>query len=211
MSDLATLLAVGAAFFVVTASPGPGNLAGASVAMAHGRRAGFTFAAGLASGLIFWGFVAALGLGAVLQTSIWALMALKLGGGLYLLWLAWGAARSAARPVAPNLDRTTAEGRAQGRWYLRGLILNLSNPKAVLAWMAAFSVGVGPADGLGMVVAATGLCIGLTLINAATWAWVFSTGGAMAFYARARRWIDAGVAVFLATAGGALIRSAFAR
>jgi len=86
--DLTAMIAMGTAFFVVAASPGPGNLAGATVAMMHGRRIGLTFAAGLASGLIFWGLLAAMGMGAVLQSSATALFAFKLLGGAYLLWLA---------------------------------------------------------------------------------------------------------------------------
>jgi len=206
MIDFTALVAIGTAFFVVTASPGPGNLAGATVAMTNGRRIGLTFAAGLASGLTFWGLLAALGMGAILQSSANALFALKLLGGGYLLWLAVQSGRSAVRR-GPQVALDVASG----RWYIRGLILNLSNPKAVLAWLAAFSVGLDTANGMGTLIAAMGLCITIVIVNATFWAMLFSSKGMMAAYERSRRWVDGVVAGMFAVAGFGMLRSAFAR
>lgn len=55
MIDFGTLLTVGLAFWVVAASPGPANIANASVAMQHGRKSSLIFGAGLSVGLMFWG------------------------------------------------------------------------------------------------------------------------------------------------------------
>ena len=55
MGEPAALGAIALAFLVVAASPGPANLACASVAMARGRRDGLRIAAGLAIGLALWG------------------------------------------------------------------------------------------------------------------------------------------------------------
>ncbi|MCF6233117.1 MAG: LysE family translocator [Rhodobacteraceae bacterium] len=206
MIDLGALTAIGVAFFVVAASPGPGNLAGATVAMTHGRRVGLTFAAGLATGLAFWGLVAAMGMGAILQSSATALFVLKLAGGVYLLWLAALSARSSLSRTARAAVIVTG-----GRWYVRGLLLNLSNPKAVLAWMAAFSVGLDPANGPGTLIAAMVLCFAITALNATFWAVAFSFGGMMRAYRAVRRRVDAVVAGLFAIAGFGLIRSAFAR
>lgn len=206
MTDLDVLAAVAAAFFVVTVSPGPANLAVATAAMAAGRRAGMGMALGLSLGLGAWGLVAATGLGAVLQTSTTLLFALKIFGGLYLLWLAVQSARAAGRAQAPGTHAA-----AEGRWLRRGLILNLSNPKAVVAWMAALAVGLSPDGGLAQLAAATGICIALGFLNYLGHAWLFSTPRAMAAYARARRWIDGVAAALFAAAGLGLLRSAFAR
>lgn len=206
MIDLTALAAMGTAFFVVAASSGPGNLAGATVAMMHGRKTGLTFAGGLASGLIFWGLLAALGMGAVLQSSATALFVLKLLGGAYLLWLALQSGRSAAKRAAP-----LPPGATGGRWFFRGLILNLSNPKAILAWMAAFSVGLTAENGLGQLVVGMGLCILITVANATFWAMLFSVGGMMAAYRKARRKVDVAVSGLFTIAGLGMIRSAFSR
>ena len=102
---------------------------------------------------------------------------------------------------------------AGGRWFKRGLFLNLSNPKAIVAWMATLSIGVGVGDGDGVwqVVLATSLCITLGILIYAGYAFAFSMSGAMKGYARLRRWIDGVVSGLFAIAGAGLIRSAFAR
>ena len=206
MSDLSSLAAIAAAFVIVTVSPGPANLGCASVAMARGRKVGVQFALGLALGLTVWGLLAAAGMGAVLEASEWALMVLKLLGGAYLLYLAWSSARSA---VAPKTEVVAADG--TGRWFYRGLLLNLTNPKAVFAWLAALAVGLDAADGLGMVAIATAICAVIGVLNYLGWAFVFSTQRMMAVYLRVRRWIDGAVAALFAAAGLGLIRSALAR
>lgn len=208
MSDLAALAAIAGAFVVVASSPGPANLAAATVAMGHGRRTGLIFALGLSVGLWVWGLLAALGLGAVLQTSATALLALKLFGGCYLLWLAWQSARSAARPGHGPIAKVQIAGE---RWFWRGVALNLTNPKAVFAWMAALSVGLDRQNDVSMVAIATVMCGAIALLNAIGHVWLFSMGGMMAAYARARRWIDGVVAGVFAVAGLGLIRSALAR
>ena len=200
------LIAVALAFFVVAVSPGPANLSNAAIAMAYGRRTSMIYGLGLSCGLVFWGLVAASGMGAVLQSSLYLLMALKVLGGLYLIWLAVQSARSA---MTPETEAVTAS--RGGRWFWRGLILNTSNPKSVIAWMAALSIGLNPDDGFAAIVAATGVCIAVGFFNNALYSVVFSTGGAMRLYRRARRGIDGVMAGLFALAGLGLIRSAFAR
>jgi len=207
MTDLAGLAAIAAAFTLVAAAPGPANLACASVAMAHGRRVGLRFGFGLSAGLALWGMLAAAGLVAVLQTSQTALVVLKLVGGAYLLWLALGAGRAALAPAAPD----TPTGYGRGGWFWRGLALNLTNPKAVFAWMAALAVGLGPAAGLAGLSLATAICALLGLANYLIWAMVFSTPRAMSLYARLRRGVDGAVAALFAAAGLGMIRSALTR
>ena len=98
-----------------------------------------------------------------------------------------------------------------GRWFWRGLILNTSNPKSVIAWMAALSIRLNPEDGFAAIVAATTVCIAVGFFNNALYSVVFSTDGAMRVNRRARRGIDGVVAGLFALAGLGLIRSAFAR
>lgn len=200
------LLSVALAFVVVTVSPGPANIALAMAAMHAGRRTGLLFGAGLALGLAFWGLVAATGLGALLQTSASFLLVLKVAGGLYLLWLALQSGRSAMRRPAHEAAPPT-----DGRWFARGLVLNLANPKAVVAWMAALSVGLGAGDGPLTLVTATVMCMAIGLANYVAYALVFSLPGAMASYRRMRRAVDGAVAGLFAAAGFGLLRSAFSR
>ncbi|MEM9059339.1 MAG: LysE family transporter [Pseudomonadota bacterium] len=206
MLDIASLTTIAVAFFVAAASPGPATLAVAAVSMSAGRRAGIVFGLGLSVGLTFWGVIAATGLGAVLQASGQALLLLKLIGGAYLLWLAYQSARSACAEAPAR-----ATSRDTKRAFRGGLLLNLSNPKAVVAWMAVLALGLSDGSGPGHVVVATGLCIVLGALIYWVYALAFSTPGAMAVYRRVRRWIDGAVAGLFALAGLGLIRSALVR
>ncbi|MEL6744233.1 MAG: LysE family translocator, partial [Pseudomonadota bacterium] len=172
--SLENIVAIAVAFFIVTVSPGPANIAVATVSMRAGRRDGLLFGLGLSVGLAFWGLVAATGLGTVLQNAPPALFALKVFGGCYLLWLAWQSARSVVQ--APDTVNQMLGG---GRWFWRGLILNMSNPKAVVAWLAALSMGLDGGGSGVLVVVATLVCIALGFANYAGYALAFSLSGFM--------------------------------
>jgi threonine/homoserine/homoserine lactone efflux protein len=174
--------------------------------MRRGRAEGLRFAAGLAAGLAVWGVLAASGLGAVLAVSERALVALKLAGGCYLLWLAWKSGRAALRPAVP-----AGQGDEAGRPFARGLLLNLSNPKGVFAWLATLSLGLPPDAGWGAVWTATALCACIGYLVYLPWVLAFSTARAMRAYARARSWIDGAVAGLFAGAGVLLLRDALRR
>jgi len=200
------LLPIIVAFSIVTISPGPANIALATVAMSSGRENGLLFGLGLSFGLAFWGFIAATGLGVVLQASEYALLLLKVFGGVYLLWLACQSGFSALKQ-ANNLPKE----KKQGQWFFRGLILNLSNPKAVVAWMAALSMGLTIGDNSTHVLIATVICAALGFLNYTIYALVFSVSGMMFHYQRFRRWIEGVVAGLFALAGFSLIKSTFSR
>ncbi|PRX11835.1 UNVERIFIED_ORG: threonine/homoserine/homoserine lactone efflux protein [Martelella mediterranea] len=205
MTDLASLLPIALAFLIVAVSPGPANIATATLAMRSGRRVAMVFGAGLAVGLSFWGVVAATGMGALLQGSVYFLTGLKILGGAYLLYLAVQSARAAVHGTVA-VERFAGPG---GHWFRRGLLLNLSNPKAVLAWMAVLSVG---AEGGGHnMITATLVCMLIGLANYMFYAVAFSLSGVMAGYRRFSRAIEGAVAGLFATAGFGLLRSAVSR
>lgn len=206
MEGVAFLAAPLLAFFVAAASPGPATLAVAATAMAHGRAAGLAFSAGLALGLAFWGVLAAAGLGALMLTSTTALVVLRLLGGAYLLYLAWGSARSA---LSADDERVAPPPRVAGRVaFRRGLLLNLLNPKAVLAWIAVLAIGLPGGAGATELLLVTIACALLGLAIYAGYAVILSRPAAMAFYRRARRWLEG---VFAAVFGYAGLRLMLAR
>ncbi|QFT94486.1 Threonine efflux protein [Roseovarius sp. THAF9] len=196
-SELAMLTSV-ASFAFAAGSPGPATLAVAGTAMARGRSAGVAMALGLSLGLAVWGVLAGLGLGLLIAHFAPALLALKLVGAAYLIFLAFVSARSALRTdAAPDLE---SQGLAQGNadMFRRGLLLNVLNPKAVLAWVVALALGAGDA----LTIA---LCAGVGLGLYLFYATVFSLMPVRAGYARARRGIEAAFALFFGLAGVRLL------
>ncbi len=206
MIELQTFIGIGLAFFVIAVSPGPANIANAMVAMEFGKAASFRFSIGLTAGIALWGLVAVTGLGAVLQGSVYVLSVLKVIGGMYLLWLAWNSARSALAPEPATLP---LEGR---RSYVRnGFLLNVSNPKTVVAWMAALTVGLDADASIVSLAMGYAVCVFVAFCVNIGYMSVFSIDGVMAIYRRIRRTVGMCVAGLFAIAGVGLVRSAFVR
>ncbi|RYG91551.1 LysE family translocator [Loktanella sp. IMCC34160] len=134
--DLAGLPLVTVGAFALTSAlieltPGPNMAYLALVAATEGRRPGMSAVAGVALGLGLVGIAAALGLAAVISSSDVLYQTLRWGGVIYLLWLAWDGWRGAGEDIehAP-LGSTLA------RYFRRGLITNLLNPKAAVFYVA---------------------------------------------------------------------------
>jgi threonine efflux protein len=187
------------AALIATASPGPATLAIAGTSMASGRRHGLALAAGVMTGSLTWSIAAAAGLSAVMLANAWAFEAMRYAGAGYLLFLAFKSARSALTPSAPEMHQVVTPTLKAA--YRRGLILHLTNPKAILFFGALYSVGVpagsSPAT-LAMVIAAVGL---QSLVLFHGYALLFSSPPLTAGYARLRRWFEAVFAVAFAAAG----------
>lgn len=203
----AHLLIAFTAYFVNAASPGPSNLAIMSIAANHGRRPALTFALGVMSGSLFWAMIATLGVSATLLAYSQFLVVIKLFGGLYLLWLAFKSARSAMR--ASDSAATVPVG-ADGklslrRLYLRGTLLHLTNPKAVLGWVSVAALSSTPDGGMPWIVVPGCAALGLTIFCG--YAVLFSTRAARRVYLRLRRWLDGCLAVVFGTAGWQLLTS----
>jgi threonine/homoserine/homoserine lactone efflux protein len=127
-------------------APGPDNVFVLVHAAQHGVRAGLLVVLGLCSGLLFHTAAVALGLAALLATSALAFTVLKTVGALYLLWLAWLSWRAPAGPLQGQAD---AEGETLGPWqtYGRGVLMNISNPKVAIFFLAFLPQFVDPALG----------------------------------------------------------------
>ncbi|WP_026783007.1 LysE family translocator [Pleomorphomonas koreensis] len=187
------------AAFIATGSPGPATLGIASMSMGAGRRRGVAMALGVATGSLAWSSAAALGLGAIMLANTWILEVIRYAGAAYLLYLALRSAWSALRPQASPLkaagDPTSAEA------YRNGLVLHLTNPKAILFFGALYSIGVppdAPPATLLVVIAAVGLQSTLIFL---TYALVFSSGRVARGFARVRRLCDGLLAVAFGYAG----------
>ncbi|MDP8917496.1 MAG: LysE family translocator [Pseudomonadota bacterium] len=202
------LLLVYAAYVIATGSPGPSNMAIMGVAMSHGRTPALVLAAGIVTGSLFWAILAATGISAILSAYADALLAIKIAGGLYLLYLAYRAARSALsakRPQAPSNADHAKTGYAA--LYRRGVLLHLTNPKAILAWIAIMSLGLKSEAPSYVLAAILGGCLLLGIVVFGGYAVIFSTGPMIYAYQRSRRWIEGGLAVFFGLAGLRLLSS----
>ncbi|MDR2001156.1 MAG: LysE family translocator [Zoogloeaceae bacterium] len=121
-----------AAAVLVTLAPGPDNLMVLGLGMARGRRAGVAFGLGCALGCLNHTLLAALGVSAIIAASPLAFTALKIAGGLYLIWLGIQALRN-ARPLGAIKQ---AGSEPAHRLFAKGLFANAINPKVILFFLA---------------------------------------------------------------------------
>jgi threonine/homoserine/homoserine lactone efflux protein len=190
------------AYFIATASPGPAILAIIATSVSRGRRAGLSLAAGVLTGSYIWAVLTASGLSALIRTYGHAIVVLKIAGGLYLLWLAWNAFRSAATSGEAYRARTAAlVPLSARRQYLKGLGIHLTNPKAIFSWIMLTSLGMPPGAPIGVMVAFIAGCMAIGLAVFLGFALVFSLGPVHRAYLKSRRAIDGVMAAFFAFAG----------
>jgi len=138
-----TTLTFFAASVLLALAPGPDNVFVLLHSALHGRRAGLLVVAGLCSGLLFHTAAVALGLAALLAASATAFTVLKLCGAAYLLWLAWGAWNAPAS--LENGERS--EAMPLMKTYLRGMVMNVTNPKVAIFFLAFLPQFVDTAKG----------------------------------------------------------------
>lgn len=113
---------------VVALSPGPDNLFVLMQSAAFGRHAGFCVIGGISLGIIIQVILQISGLSILITHSPTAFFILQCLGACYLLYLAYLSFRFAS---ASNYEKKAIE-LSNKALFRRGLLMNLSNPKAVL-------------------------------------------------------------------------------
>lgn len=124
-------------------APGPDNIFVLTQSALHGRTAGLVVMLGLCTGLIVHSAAVAFGVAAIFQTSSAAFSTLKLLGAGYLLYLAW----QACRAKATNISAASNGIFAHGKLYRRGIIMNVTNPKVSIFFLAFLPQFADPSRG----------------------------------------------------------------
>lgn len=194
-----------AAVAVGLLSPGPNILSVIGTSMSVSRKAGIALAFGISLGSFLWATLTAIGLTALLSAYASILTIIKIAGGLYLLWLAFKAFRSAASAAPPKGPELRA-GRPL-RFFMRGLTIQMTNPKAALSWIAVMSLGLGASAPASVAIAIVAGTTVLSIVGHVLYAMAFSTDRVVALYMRARRGIEAALGIFFTFAGLKLLTS----
>jgi len=120
------------ASLVLIVTPGQDMILVMSRSIAQGAAAGVATAAGVSVGLVGHTLLATLGLGAILRTSEWLFLALKLVGAVYLVYLGVQLLRTRAHELAVPV----AAPRSLRRLFVDGALSNVSNPKIAVFYFA---------------------------------------------------------------------------
>lgn len=201
MTDAAIWSTIAAALAVQmlgVVSPGPNFVICSRNALARSRAAGLATVGGILAANAVFITLGLFGLIAVLRAFEWLFLALKLAGGLYLVWLGFRLWRGAGRPL-PAVGGGDGAGLAAS--FREGLVTNLSNVKALAYYFSFFALVFDP----GLPVWAQLTLAGLMLCVSGAWyafvVLVLSTPAINRLYRRAQVWIERVVGALLAVLG----------
>ncbi|QCC86020.1 LysE family translocator [Desulfovibrio desulfuricans] len=146
------LMAFFATALLLGIAPGPDNIFVLTQSALFGARAGMVTTMGLVTGLCVHTTAVALGVAAIFQASALAFTLLKTAGAGYLLWLAWLSFRAGASTA--KIGRSDADGGSAGAafpgymaLYRRGIVMNVTNPKVSIFFLAFLPQFCDPARG----------------------------------------------------------------
>lgn len=136
------LLSLAAIHLAAVISPGPSFVVTVRTALRQGAPAALWLSLGLGIGTLVWAAAALFGLALLFQLVPWAYGALRLAGGLFLIWIAIGIWRGAAAPL-PAPDASSPLPGSAARALRTGLAVQLANPKVAVFFGSVF-VGLLP-------------------------------------------------------------------
>ncbi|MCG6203350.1 LysE family translocator [Rhodopseudomonas sp. HC1] len=165
MDPISAVVAFSIAAALLTITPGLDTALVLRTATVEGARSAMAAGAGVSAGVLAWGLLVSLGLGALLAVSEIGYRLLQIAGAAYLIWLGAQMIRAALRShpgahqaleaVGDDMPRTSRSG-----WFWRGMLTNLLNPKVGVFYVSflpqfipadvpvvAFSVGLAALHG----------------------------------------------------------------
>ena len=126
-------LAYALACCVLLVIPGPTILTVISYSVAHGKRANIPLVAAVALGDSTALLLSLLGLGALLATSAWLFTAVKLLGGLYLIYLGVKLIRAGSSSIVMD---DVAELGSRWKLFANTWLVTALNPKGIIFFVA---------------------------------------------------------------------------
>ena len=120
------------AALVVAVAPGPDNLFVLAQSATHGAKAGFCVICGLCTGIVIQVTLLVLGVSALIAASPKAFFVMQCLGATYLLYLAYKSFQVRSGVILSEAQSAESKDLGAKKLYLRGIIMNITNPKAVL-------------------------------------------------------------------------------
>ncbi|MDH6521493.1 threonine/homoserine/homoserine lactone efflux protein [Streptomyces sp. SAI-135] len=140
MVDLAVLPSYVAVILLFLAPPGPDMAYMLAVGLEGGRLSALKAILGIATGMSVYAAAVVAGMGEIARSQPSVLDAVRILGAAYLLWLAYVTMRNVRRAVNGR------DGITAGRWYTRGALVSLTNPKIILFYLAVLPQFIGKAE-----------------------------------------------------------------
>jgi len=203
MSEFSFLWGFALVWALAVILPGPNFLVAARSGLTGSRGQGLLTALGLATGSVTWAFSAMVGLHALFLAFAWLYGAIKVIGGLYLLYMGFSIVRSAfTKNAAVNEVLSTG---CVGSYYRLGLLTNLSNPKSAAFFGSMFLTLLPPELSLVGKAATLAVVFGISLFWYSLVAMGFSMGFMQRVYQHIRAPLSACIGSLLLFFGARLV------
>ncbi|WP_136636549.1 LysE family translocator [Pseudooceanicola onchidii] len=187
-------LAAYSILLVAVLSPGPAVAMLLGLGLSRGRGTAVIASVGVATGAATIALLTMLGVGLLLQKAAWAITLLRLVGSAYLLWLAYGAFRKALNP--PRVAAAEMPPLSPARAFATGYLLQITNPKAIVFWLAIASIGATTGAPLTIKAAFLVGAFAISLTGHMGYAIALSSAPVRRTYQSARRGVEATLGLF---------------
>jgi threonine/homoserine/homoserine lactone efflux protein len=141
--ELSVFLSFCLASFLMALMPGPDNIFVLTESIAKGAKNGILIAFGLNSGVLIHTLAAATGVSLILKQSELAFAIIQYAGAVYLLYLAFLAAKEKVKPFKTQVNSS----KGAIKLVRTGFIMNILNPKVSLFFIAFLPQFVQPERG----------------------------------------------------------------
>lgn len=197
--SLAAIIGVALAHLLAAISPGPSFVLSVRTAAGEGFRPAAGLALGFGIGASLWALAALAGLALLFELVPPLFLVLKIGGGLFLLWLAWRMWRHAAEPMPQLAPDAPPRGTLSA--IRLGILTQLANPKPAIFFGAVFVGLVPPSAGWAVKALVLFNILWVETLWYLVTARAFSLPRPRAAYGRAKAWLDRGMGTILGALG----------
>ncbi len=144
-------------------TPGPAVLMSARIGLREGLATGTALSAGIGAGAVFWASTALFGLSILFDYAPALLIALKILGAVYLMYLAYKMWAHADEPIEQSDETRTPRGKFAA--FKLGVLTQLANPKGPIFFGAVFAGTIPESAPLWIL----GLLLALIFIGEMAW------------------------------------------
>jgi threonine/homoserine/homoserine lactone efflux protein len=190
MQEHSALLGIVAALTVGVVSPGPSFVMIARTAVAASRVDGLAAALGMGAGGMVFATAALLGLHGLLLAVPALYVALKVAGGLYLVYLGVRIFRAARQPLAVDTGVATGGTVRRARAFALGFATQISNPKTAIVYASVFAAFLPATTTIAFNVSLVALVFAVESSWYALVACALSSEAPRNAYLRYKAWID---------------------
>lgn len=141
---MSLLLTICALHFVAQLTPGPDVLLIAKSSASTTRLNTLKIILGISAGIVVWVVLTLLGFTVLIEQFPWIQQVLMLIGGFFLARMGWGMLKEGLNAAqSPQLEGTLSMPQGKQKYFLLGLLTNLSNPKTLIYFSSVFSLALG--------------------------------------------------------------------